>query len=76
MDVAPCVTMWSVSETDWTQQGLAQLWFLNTFLPNIGPERSQVLILDGHDSHNHLKLIDLVITNNINMVEMPSHTSN
>ena len=39
MNVAPRGTLWSVSETGWTKQGLAQLWFLNTFLPNIGPER-------------------------------------
>jgi len=52
------------------------LWFTNTFLANIGPERPQLLVLDGHDSHNFLELIDMAIENRIHIVEMPSHTSN
>lgn len=34
-----------------------------------------MLILDGHDSHNFLELIDLAIANDIHMVELPAHTS-
>lgn len=75
-EAAPAGTNWSWSETGWTKQGLAKLWFTNTFLANIGPERPQLLILDGHDSHNFLELIDLAIANRIHIVEMPSHTSN
>jgi len=31
----------------------------NFFLPNIGPERPQVLVLDGRESHNFVELIEL-----------------
>ena len=75
-DVAPQGTKWSWSDSGWTKQGLAQLWFTDTFLPSIGIERPQVLILDGHDSHNFLELVDLAIANGIHMVELPAHTSN
>jgi len=75
-NVAPVGTNWSWSETGWTKQGLAKLWFTKTFLANIGPERPQLLVLDGRDSHNFLKLIDMAIANQIHIVEMPSHTSN
>ncbi|XP_047142825.1 uncharacterized protein LOC124817079 [Hydra vulgaris] len=39
------------------------------------PERLQILILDGHSSHNFIKLIDSAIKNNIIIVELPAHTS-
>jgi len=45
-------------------------------LANIGPDRPQLLVLDGHDSHNFLELIDLAVENSIHIVEMPAHTSN
>lgn len=46
-----------------------------TCLPNIGSTRPHVLILDGHDNHNFLELIDLVIANDIHMVEFPAYKS-
>ena len=50
MHQAPTGTTWSVSDTGWTKQGIASLWFKENFLKNIGNERPQILILDGHDS--------------------------
>nr|XP_012562493.2 uncharacterized protein LOC105847450 [Hydra vulgaris] len=73
---APEGTNWSPSESGWTKQGIAKLWFELTFLKNIGPQRPQVLILDGHDSHNFVELIDMAIQNRIEIVELPAHTSN
>jgi len=55
---APEGTTWSWSETGWTKQGIGMLWFTKSFLPNIGQERPQILIVDSHDSHNFLELID------------------
>ncbi|XP_065675730.1 uncharacterized protein LOC136091938 [Hydra vulgaris] len=52
------------------------LWFEKTFLPNIGSARPQILILDGHDSHNLVEIIELAIVNQIEIVELPAHTSN
>ena len=73
---APAGTIWSVSETGWTKQGIAKLWFERTFLPNIGEKRPQVLIVDGHGSHNFVELIELAIKHQIHLVELPAHTSN
>ena len=75
-NAAPAGTNWSVSESGWTKQGLAKLWFLETFFLHIGAERPQILVFDGHDSHNFLELVDTAITDRIHMVEMPAHTSN
>ena len=35
-----------------------------------------MLILDGHDSHNFVELIEMAISNRIEIVELPAHTSN
>lgn len=73
---APEGTNWTVSDSGWTKQGIAKLWFQDTFLKNIGNARPQVLILDGHDSHNFVELIETAIENQIEIVELPAHTSN
>ncbi|CAG2241848.1 unnamed protein product [Mytilus edulis] len=56
-------------------QGLAELWFTSLFLPSIGPARPQVLIFDGHNSHNHVELLGIARQNNVEFVELPAHTS-
>jgi len=75
MQSAPEGSTWSVSSSGWTKQGIAKLWFEKSFLPNIGKERPQVLILDGHDSHNFVELISLAMENEIQIIELPAHTS-
>ncbi|XP_065658905.1 uncharacterized protein LOC136083433 [Hydra vulgaris] len=69
---APSGSNWSFIETGWTKEGNACLWFINTFLPNIGRDRPHVLIVDGHDSHNSVELLSVAIENNIHIVEMPA----
>ena len=54
-------TNWTQSESGWAKQEIAELWFELTFLSNIGSQRPQILILDGHDSHNFVELIGMVI---------------
>ena len=73
---APQGTTWSVSSSGWTKQGIARLWFEQSFLANIGDERPQVLIVDGHDSHNFVELVEIAMANKIEIVELPAHTSN
>jgi len=41
----------------------------------MSPQRPQVLILDGHDSHNFVELIHLAIQSDVHIVELPAHTS-
>lgn len=65
----------SVSDSGWTKDGIARLWFTNTFLRNIGPSRPQLLICDGHGSHNNVEFLELAKENDIIVVELPSHTS-
>ncbi|XP_074648320.1 uncharacterized protein LOC141903866 isoform X2 [Tubulanus polymorphus] len=72
---APAGTTLSVSETGWTKQGIATLWFRESFLPAIGQTRPQILISDGHNSHNFLELVELARQNEITLVELPEHTS-
>lgn len=66
----------SVSESGWTKDGIVRLWFEQTFLPNIGSDRPQLLICDGHGSHNNIEFIEIARSNNIVVMELPSHTSN
>nr|XP_047135366.1 MFS-type transporter clz9-like [Hydra vulgaris] len=72
---APERSTWSVSDSRWTKQGVAFRWFSESLLTNIGPERPQILILDGLSSHNFIELIDSAIKNNIVIAELPAHTS-
>jgi len=57
------------------KNGTARLWFEQSFLANIGCERPQILILDGHDSHNFVELISTSIENQVEIIEVPAHTS-
>jgi hypothetical protein len=66
----------SVSDSGWTKEGIGKLWFSDTFLKSIGPARPQLLIFDGHSSHNNIEFIELARKENIILVELPSHTSN
>ena len=65
----------SVSGSGSTKQGIAVLWFTEVFLKNIGPGRPQLLIMDGHESHSYVELIEKASAEQIIMVELPSHTS-
>ena len=49
----------SVSDSGWTKDGIARLWFDKTFLPYIGNERPQILVFDGHGSHNNVEFIEM-----------------
>ena len=66
----------SISDSGWTKEGIGKLWFSETFLKSIGPARPQLLIFDGHSSHNNIEFIELARKENIILVELPSHTSN
>ncbi|XP_074662728.1 uncharacterized protein LOC141915188 [Tubulanus polymorphus] len=77
-DVERAPKNWNISASDsgWTKQGIGLLWFEETFLKAIGSERPQLLIVDGHNSHNFVELIEKARENRIVIVELPSHTSN
>ena len=54
---------------------LGETWFRNVFLPNFGPERQQLLILDGHSSRETLSLWELAVEENIHILCLPPHTT-
>jgi len=54
---------------------IGQLWFRETFLQNIGKERPQLLICDGHASHNNVEFLKLALEQDIIIGELPGHTS-
>ena len=62
MTSAPSNSTWSVSDSGWTKQGIAYLWFTESFIPSIGPDRPQLLIIDGQDSHNFVMTLPVPTT--------------
>jgi len=66
---APHGSTWSVSDSGWTKQGIALLWFRKSFLPAIGPRRPQLLVLDGHESHNFVELVEDAVANKVHLLE-------
>lgn len=68
-------TNFSVSESGWTKDGIGRLWFVETFIKSIGPAMPQLLIFDGHSSHNNLEFTETARHENIILLELPSHTS-
>ncbi|XP_074662729.1 uncharacterized protein LOC141915189 [Tubulanus polymorphus] len=77
-DVERALKNWNISASDsgWTKQGIVLLRFEENFLKAIGSERPQLLIVNGHNSHNFVELIEKARENRIVIVELPSHTSN
>ncbi|XP_004206228.2 uncharacterized protein LOC101240192 [Hydra vulgaris] len=73
---APSGATWNVSEKGWTKRGIAELWFEKKFLQILAQQKPQILILDVHDSHNFVEMIELAIVNQIEIVELPALSSN
>jgi hypothetical protein len=72
---APSSTVWTYQERAWMNDILGEMWFRQVFLPNIGNERPQLLILDSHGSHEVLGLLEEAVKENIIVVALPPHTS-
>ena len=66
---------WTFQSNAWTEDVLGLEWFKNIFLPVCGQERPQLLILDGHHSHETLTLLELAKAENITTLCLPAHTS-
>ena len=64
----------SVSDIGWTKDGIGKLWFTQTFLPSIDPERPQLLVCDGHNSHNNVEFLTFARDDNIIIDELPNKT--
>lgn len=62
---APQGTRWHYQANGWMNDEIGERWFEDVFLMECGKERPQLLILDGHSSHESLSIIELAIQNNI-----------
>lgn len=54
---APSGTMWSYQENGWMTDDLGEQWLNNIFLKHCGLQRPELLILDGHSSHESLAIL-------------------
>ena len=72
---APSGTMWDFQENGWMDDRIGERWFKEIFLKQCGTDRPQVLILDGHSSHESLALIQEGIRENIAILSLPPHTT-
>lgn len=72
---APQNTIWTFSKKAWMEDSLSEQWFRDVFLKNCGNHRPQLLILDGHGSHETLGLLQLAESENIFIMALPPHTT-
>ena len=49
--------------------------FEEVFLAQCGDQRPQLLLLDGHSSHESLAILELAIQHVIHILCLPSHTT-
>ena len=49
---------WTYQANAWTEDVIGVEWFEGIFLKECGPYRPQLLILDGHSSHERLGLME------------------
>ena len=55
----------------WTEDVLGSLWFKKIFLPNCGPSRPQLLIMDGHHLHEATEMLETGRQENIIILTIP-----
>jgi hypothetical protein len=67
--------LFGTSETGYMDGELFLSWFKKIFLLNCGRERPVLLILDNHDSHVTLPLVETARANNVILLGMPAHTT-
>ena len=70
---APAGTVWSFQEKGWITDDIGEQWFNDVFLSNCGSKRPQLLIFDGHSSHETLAIIERAIDENIILLSLPPH---
>ena len=66
---------WDYQVNGWMNDELGEKWFQHVFLEHCGPQRPQLIILDGHNSHQTLGLIMSALENNIHILALPPHNT-
>jgi hypothetical protein len=63
------------SESGFMDGELFTSWFKNLFLPNCGKQRPVLLVMDIHDSHISIDVIELARANQVILLGLPPHTT-
>lgn len=70
----PSFVRYNCSSSGWMESSLILDWFLNCFIPQVPKyEGTRLLILDGHNSHISVELVEKAIENNIEIFCLPAH---
>ncbi|MES9884670.1 MAG: helix-turn-helix domain-containing protein [Sedimenticola sp.] len=72
---APKGSVWTFQKNGWMNDEIGEKWFEGVFLKHCGPHRPQILILDGHSSHETLTIIEKAIEENISILSLPPHST-
>lgn len=70
--------MWKASKSGWTNNSLALEWLIDHFEPltrPTNPNHRRLLIADGHGSHVQGGFIAFCLSNSIDLMILPSHSS-
>lgn len=70
---APDKCVWTFQKNGWIDDEIGEKWFDQVFLKFCGPFRPQLLILDGHGSHETMAIIERAIAENIILISLPPH---
>jgi hypothetical protein len=68
---SPTGSMWGFQDKGWMTDALGEIWFRDIFLKHCGSARPQLLILDGHSSHETLAILDMAMQENIHILSLP-----
>ena len=72
---APVGTKWFMQKNGWMTDSIGERWFEEVFLAQCGDQRPQLLVLDGHSSHESLAILELAIQHDIHILCLPPHTT-
>ncbi|XP_060574096.1 uncharacterized protein LOC132731836 [Ruditapes philippinarum] len=71
----PGYWLFSASDSGHMDTSIFLQWFIKAFLPNCGKYRPVVLLMDNHESHIYLPLVEIARKENVILVGLPSHTT-
>ncbi|XP_060560718.1 uncharacterized protein LOC132720575 [Ruditapes philippinarum] len=74
-DGLPGSWLFSSSDSGYMDTELFLQWFVKAFVPNCGKERPVILLMDNHESHISLPLVEAARKENVVLVGLPSHTT-
>lgn len=68
-------TVHGATTNGWMEADVFYNYLKKTLVPQMGEERPQLLLYDGHSTHVTEKVIDFAIGENLTILKLPPHTS-